>query len=166
ERDESAAHKRKGIARCCGGNGGFDHCETSSVSFGNGPGNDADWHGGDGHEKGGAAESAAGQGAGSADQTAARDFPRTTEAGAGPNGHVPTELSDSRKRAVAGRAIRSVPLVSSGMARPGLVSVALPAGRVDRWRLLLLEQRLLVSGVGLRFVRTILCLCVGCLCSV
>ena len=40
----------------------------------------------------------------------------------------------------------------------GLVSLALHAGGADRWRLLLLEQRLLVSGVGLQSFGPILCL--------
>ena len=59
---------------------------------------------------------------------------------------------------LAGSAIRSIPLVSSGMARSGMVSLALHPRGADRWRLLLLEQRLLVSGMGLQSFGPILCL--------
>ena len=59
---------------------------------------------------------------------------------------------------LAGSTIRSIPFVSSGMARPRLVSIALQPCRADRWRLLLLEQRLLVSGMGLQSLGAILCL--------
>src|SRR5207248_11176600 len=74
-------------------------------------------------------------------------FPYTTlfrSAATGSGGYLQPELSDSRRRTLAGSAIRSISLVSSGMARSGLVSLALQSRGADRWRLLLLEQRLLV----------------------
>src|SRR5207245_4498594 len=94
--------------------------------------------------------------AGAADQIAARELPCAAKAAAGSGGYLQPELSDSRKRTVAGSAIRSVPLVSSRTARSGLVSIALHPCGADRWRLLLLEQRLLVSGLGFRSVGRIL----------
>src|SRR5207253_1381204 len=103
-------------------------------------------------------EKEAGAAAGAADQGAAHEFSCQAKAAAGSAGHVQPELSDSRKRAVAGSAIRSIPLVSSGTARRGLVPVALQPGGADRRRLLLLEQRLLVSGMGLQSFSRVLCL--------
>src|SRR5207249_6547704 len=98
----------------------------------------------------------AGSAEGAANQAAAREFPCPGKAAAGSSGYVQPELSDSRKRSVAGSAIRSIPLVSSGTARSGLVSVAFRSRGADRWRLLLLQQRLLVSGMGLQSFGTVL----------
>src|SRR5205814_6687907 len=103
-------------------------------------------------------EGQAGSAAGAADQAATRELPCAAKAAAGSGGHVQSELSDSRKRSVAGSAIRRIPLVSSGTARSRLVSVALQPRGTDWWRLLLLEQRLLVSGVGLQSFGRVLCL--------
>src|SRR5205807_453571 len=107
---------------------------------------------------GGREEGQARSAAGATNQGAARELPRAAKAAAGSAGYVQPELSDSRKRSVAGSTIRSIPLVSSGTPRSGLVSVALQPGGADRWRLLLLEQRLLVSRMGLQSFRRVLCL--------
>src|SRR5205814_6338367 len=100
----------------------------------------------------------AGPAAGAADQAAARKLPCAAKAATGSGGYLQPELSNSRKRSVAGFAIRSIPLVSSGTPRSGLVSIALQPRGADRWRLLLLEQRLLVSGMGLQSFGRILSL--------
>ena len=80
--------------------------------------------------------------------------PGAAEATAGSCGHVHPELSDPGKRPVAGSAIRSIPLVSSVKMHDRPLNHSLLQSRgADRWRLLLLEQQLLVSGVGLRSFR-------------
>src|SRR5207237_3806589 len=128
--------------------------KCSANSCGNRPADDGRHWGG----QGGSAEGATGQAAGATNQTAAREFQSSAETGQSSGGHVQRELSDSRKRSLARAAIRSIPIVSSGTSRSELVSFALPARRANRWRLLLLEQRLLVSGVGLRSWGRVLCL--------
>src|SRR5207253_715145 len=147
---------------CYPGNGGIGECSANSCGIGKCSANScSNWpadRGRQGGGQGGSAEGATGQAAGAADQTAARELPRTAEAGQSSGSHVQRELSDSRKRSLARSAIRSIPIVSSGTPRSELVSFALPARRANRWRLLLLEQRLLVSGVGLRSWRRVLCL--------
>src|SRR5436309_2867203 len=55
-------------------------------------------------EYGGQGEEA-GPAAGAANQIAARELPRATKAAAGSGGYLQPELSDSRKRTVAGSAI-------------------------------------------------------------
>src|SRR6266487_381648 len=76
ERDEGTCgedirYTGSGCGECYTGNGGYIR-KCSSISFDSD--NRADWYGGH-DEEGGAAEGATGQGAGSADQAAARELP-------------------------------------------------------------------------------------------
>ena len=108
-------------------------------------------------ERGGQGEEA-GSAAGATDQIAARELSCAAEAAASSGGYLQPELSNPRKRSLAGPALSSISLVSSGMARSGMVSLALPTRGADRWRLLFLQRWLLVSGMGLQSFGAILCL--------
>jgi len=86
--------------------------------------------------------------AGAADQGAARDiFVRSQN----PTGSAVTynqNYADSRSDQWQVRSMKySARIVRNGTTRVGIGRVT--TGRADRWRLLLLEQRLLVSGLGL-----------------
>src|SRR5207248_9218024 len=97
ERDEGTCGKNirysSSDSRGCGESysGGGSQCGSDSI--GSRPDNRADWYGGH-DEEGGAAEGAAGQGAGSADQAAARELPRAAKAATGSGGYLQPEPSN------------------------------------------------------------------------
>src|SRR5205814_743707 len=63
---------------------------------------------------------------------------------------VQQKLPNQRGPKLAGLELPGLPILPSPMARPGLLALSLQHRELDRWRMVLLGWRILVSGLGLR----------------